>query len=408
MGCTNSKERPRTPPPDAALQSAVSDGDGFWAANGEKRASREATPLKAAADPFQTVDLTNPETAAAASAPATPAEEKAPDLSLSDAFGAPKAPVLVPADASGAPRAPVLVAPAVADAPRDSEDSARAMTINKVPPGAAISPPPKPLSPTNAVLAALAAAPKLAQPTMPQPRVTAWIQGGGALTHATTATDPREGVTIKNAGGFSLAEAVASPPTSPLAAIPEAFTAAFGAPPTPVVKETPAPAPIPPNVMQWRPELRREAWRAGDWCIAIRDHDWHTGSAYYGLVAKENADGTFAVHYDDGHVQPDVRKDELRCLDRADGSCALPGSKRDMTPGSRGAELVGDAWRAQQLAVYGPAAKPTATAEVSAPATAETAAPPKPSPTKKPSIKPVMPGGRKKTNKKKKKGNKKK
>ena len=110
--------------------------------------------------------------------------------------------------------------------------------------------------------------------------------------------------------------------------------------------------------MPWRPELQREAWRAGDWCIAIRDHDWHTGSAYYGLVAKENADGTFAVHYDDGHVQPDVRKDELRCLDRADGTCALPGSKRDMTPGSRGAELVGDAWRAQQLAAYGPAAKP--------------------------------------------------
>ena len=70
MGCTNSKERPRTPPPDAALQNVVSDGDGFWAANGEQRASREATPLKAAADPFQTVDLTNPETAAAASAPA--------------------------------------------------------------------------------------------------------------------------------------------------------------------------------------------------------------------------------------------------------------------------------------------------------------------------------------------------
>ena len=126
-------------------------------------------------------------------------------------------------------------------------------------------------------------------------------------------------------------------------------------------------------------------------------------------MAKENADGTFAVHYDDGHVQPDVRKDELRCLDRADGSCALPGSKRDMTPGSRGAELVGDAWRAQQLAVYGPAAKPTATVEVSAPATAEAAAPTKPSPTKKPSIKPVMPGGRKKSknNKKKKKGSKK-
>ena len=76
MGCTNSKERPRTPPPEAALQNAVSDGDGFWAANGETRASREATPLKAAADPFQTVDLTNPETAAAASTPAP--EEKAP------------------------------------------------------------------------------------------------------------------------------------------------------------------------------------------------------------------------------------------------------------------------------------------------------------------------------------------
>ena len=68
MGCTNSKERPRTPPPEAALQNAVSDGDGFWAANGETQASREATPLKKAADPFQTVDLTNPETASAASA----------------------------------------------------------------------------------------------------------------------------------------------------------------------------------------------------------------------------------------------------------------------------------------------------------------------------------------------------
>ena len=239
MGCTNSKERPRTPPPDAALQSAVSDGDGFWAANGEKRASREATPLKAAADPFQTVDLTNPETAAAASA-----EKKAPDLA--DAFGAPTAPALVPADAFGEPKTPVLVT--ATDAPRDSEDSARAMTINKVPPGAAISPPPKPLSPTAAVIAALAAAPKLTQPTMPQPRATAWIVGGGALTRATTATDPRQGVTIKNAGGFTLAVAVAEPPTSPVAAIPEAFTAApaaiptavadaFGAPPTPVLKQ---------------------------------------------------------------------------------------------------------------------------------------------------------------------------
>ena len=108
MGCTNSKERPRTPPPDAALQNVVSDGDGFWAANGEQRASREATPLKAAADPFQTVDLTNPETAAAASTPEAHAEEKASDL-LADAFGAPKTPVLVPADAFGAPKAPVLV-----------------------------------------------------------------------------------------------------------------------------------------------------------------------------------------------------------------------------------------------------------------------------------------------------------
>ena len=310
MGCTNSKERPRTPPPDAALQNVVSDGDGFWAANGEQRASREATPLKAAADPFQTVDLTNPETAAAASTPApAPAED------LAAAFGAPTAPALVPADAFGAPKAPILVAPAAtSDAPRDSEDSARAMTINKVPPGAAISPPPKPLSPTAAVLAALTAAPTLAQPTMPQPRVTAWIQGGGALTHATTTTDPRAGVTIKNAGGFSLAEAVAAPPTSPVAAIPEAFTAAFGAPPTPVVKQ--------------------EA--------------------------------------ESGETKADANTIE-----------------------------------APAPVAEAPAAA-TATAEVSAPATAETAAAPKPSPTKKPSIKPVMPGGRKKTNKKKKKGNKKK
>ena len=312
MGCTNSKERPRTPPPDAALQNVVSDGDGFWAANGEQRASREATPLKAAADPFQTVDLTNPETAAAASTPApAPAED------LAAAFGAPTAPALVPADAFGAPKAPILVAPAAtSDAPRDSEDSARAATINRVPPGAAISPPPKPLSPTAAVLAALTAAPTLAQPTMPQPRVTAWIQGGGALTHATTTTDPRAGVTIKNAGGFSLAEAVAAPPTSPVAAIPEAFTAAFGAPPTPVVKQ--------------------EA--------------------------------------ESGETKADANTIE-----------------------------------APAPVAEAPAAA-TATAEVSAPATAEAAAAPtKPSPTKKPAIKPVMPGGRKKSkNNKKKKGNKKK
>ena len=302
MGCTNSKERPRTPPPDAALQNVVSDGDGFWAANGEQRASREATPLKAAADPFQTVDLTNPETAAAASTPApAPAED------LAAAFGAPTAPALVPADAFGAPKAPILVAPAAtSDAPRDSEDSARAATINRVPPGAAISPPPKPLSPTAAVLAALTAAPTLEQPTMPQPRVTAWIQGGGALTHATTTTDPRAGVTIKNAGGFSLAEAVAAPPTSPVAAIPEAFTAAFGAPPTPVVKQ-------------------------------------EAGS---------------------GET-------------KADAAPKAPASVVAEAP--------------------------------SAAATTTEASAPKPSPTKKPSIKPVMPGGRKKSknNKKKKKGSKK-
>ena len=134
------------------------------------------------------------------------------------------------------------------------------------------------------------------------------------MTHATTTTDPRAGVTIKNAGGFSLAEAVAAPPTSPVAAIPEAFTAAFGAPPTPVVKQ--------------------EA--------------------------------------ESGETKADANTIE-----------------------------------APAPVAEAPAAA-TATAEVSAPATAETAAAPKPSPTKKPSIKPVMPGGRKKTNKKKKKGNKKK
>jgi len=48
---------------------------------------------------------------------------------------------------------------------------------------------------------------------------------------------------------------------------------------------------------------------------------------------------------------------------------------------------------------------PAPAAEAPAPATAETAAAPKPSPTKPPAIKPIMPGGRKKskkTNKKKK------
>ena len=337
MGCTNSKERPRTPPPDAALQSAVSDGDGFWAANGEKRASREATPLKAAADPFQTVDLTNPETAAAASA-----EKKAPDLA--DAFGAPTAPALVPADAFGEPKTPVLVAPAatVTDGPRDSEDSARAVTINKVPPGAAISPPPKPLSPTAAVLAALAAAPKLAQPTMPQPRVTSWIVGGGAVTHATTATDPRQGVTIKNAGGFSLAEAVAAPPTSPVAAIPEAFTApaaipaavedAFGAPPTPVLKQ---------DIKQAMPP---------------------------------QADATPKV--------------------------PAPAAAMAEAPAAPNpSETKADATTTAE------APAPAAEAPSAAATTTEASAP-KPSPTKPPAIKPIMPGGRKKSknNKKKKKG----
>ena len=337
MGCTNSKERPRTPPPDAALQSAVSDGDGFWAANGEKRASREATPLKAAADPFQTVDLTNPETAAAASA-----EKKAPDLA--DAFGAPTAPALVPADAFGEPKTPVLVAPAatVTDAPRDSEDSARAATINKVPPGAAISPPPKPLSPTAAMLKALAAAPKLAQPTMPQPRATAWIVGGGALTHATTAVDPRQGVTIKNAGGFSLAEAVAAPPTSPVAAIPEAFTAAsvaadaFGAPPTPVLKQ---------DIKQAMPP---------------------------------QADATPKV--------------------------PAPAAVTAEAPAAPNpSETKADATTTAE------APAPVTEAPAAAATTTEASAP-KPSPTKPPAIKPVMPGGRKKSknNKKKKKGNKKK
>ena len=122
-------------------------------------------------------------------------------------------------------------------------------------------------------------------------------------------------MTIKNAGGFSLAEAVAAPPTSPVAAIPEASTAAFGAPPTPVVKQ--------------------EA--------------------------------------ESGETKADANTIE-----------------------------------APAPVAEAPAAA-TATAEVPAPATAEAAAPPKPSPTKKPSIKPVMPGGRKKSknNKKKKKGSKK-
>ena len=122
------------------------------------------------------------------------------------------------------------------------------------------------------------------------------------------------GAKVRRESYAPLAEAVAAPPTSPAAAIPEAFTAAFGAPPTPVVKQ--------------------EA--------------------------------------ESGETKADANTIE-----------------------------------APAPVAEAPAAA-TATAEVSAPATAETAAAPKPSPTKKPSIKPVMPGGRKKTNKKKKKGNKKK
>ena len=360
MGCTNSKERPRTPPPDAALQSAMSDGDGFWAANGEKRASREATPLKKAAesDPFQTVDLTNPETAAAASA-----EKKAPDLA--DAFGAPTAPALVPADAFGEPKTPVLVAPAatVTDAPRDSEDSARAATINKVPPGAAISPPPKPLSPTAAMLKALAAAPKLAQPTMPQPRVTAWIVGGAALTHATTAMDPRQGVTIKNAGGFSLAEAVATPPAP-------SETLLQGLRDSPYLKQ-----------MAQIDNMDLQKLMTGG--------DLNLEAVQRRVAAPAEIPAAVAADAFGAPPTPVLKQDVKQ---------AMP-PQADAAPKAEPPAPVAEA----------PAAA-NATAEVPAPATTETAAQPKPSPTKPPAIKPVMPGGRKKSknNKKKKKGNKKK
>ena len=73
----------------------------------------------------------------------------------------------------------------------------------------------------------------------------------------------------------------------------------------------------------------------------------------------------------------------------------------------------GDGTTAEALAAAAATAEapvPATEDPVAAATTAEAPAPPKPSPTKKPAIKPVMPGGRKKSknNKKKKKGNKKK
>ena len=229
MGCTNSKERPRTPPPDAALQNVVSDGDGFWAANGEQRASREATPLKAAADPFQTVDLTNPETAAAAStpAPAPHAEDRWPPPRRADGAGArPRRRLRRSQGARFSSLRP----------PRRMRHETRKTAPGR--PRLIESRRRGDLAAAEAALPGCAHGGADAGAADDAPAARDGLDsGGGALTHATTTTDPRAGVTIKNAGGFSLAEAVAAPPTSPVAAIPEAFTAAFGAPPTPVVKQ---------------------------------------------------------------------------------------------------------------------------------------------------------------------------
>ena len=86
---------------------------------------------------------------------------------------------------------------AATDAPRDSEDSARAATINRVP-----------LARIRCRRSRLAngrgpgcatAAPTLAQPTMPQPRVTAWI--GWRADPRDDATDQR-GRDDQEPGGF--------------------------------------------------------------------------------------------------------------------------------------------------------------------------------------------------------------
>ena len=240
MGCTNSKERPRTPPPDAALQNVVSDGDGFWAANGETRASREATPLKAAADPFQTVDLTNPETAAAASAPATPAEEKAPDdlrrLRRADGAGARPRRRLRRRRAQGA------------GSRRSGRHVGCATRLGRQRPGGHDQQRSRRARPSRRRRSRSRRRPRswLRSPRRRRWRSRRCPSRARRLDRGRRRADPRDddhgparaGVTIKNAGGFSLAEARrAAPPTSPVAAIPEAFTAAFGAPPTPVVKQ---------------------------------------------------------------------------------------------------------------------------------------------------------------------------
>ena len=93
MGCTNRKSARGRRRPTPLCKTLCPTATASGPRTGSKRASREATPLKAAADPFQTVDLTNPETAAAASDARAPAR-KAPDPDA--AWRAPTAPVARP------------------------------------------------------------------------------------------------------------------------------------------------------------------------------------------------------------------------------------------------------------------------------------------------------------------------
>ena len=215
------------------------------------------------------------------------------------------------------------------------------------------------------MLKALAAAPKLAQPTMPQPRVTAWIVGGAALTHATTAMDPRQGVTIKNAGGFSLAEAVATPPAP-------SETLLQGLRDSPYLKQMAQIDNMDLQKLMTGGDLNLEAVQ-------------RRAAAPAEIPAAVAADAFGAP------PTPVLKQDIKQAMPpQADADPKVPAPPNP-------SETKADATTTAEA--------PAPAAEAPAPATTETAAAPKPSPTKPPAIKPIMPGGRKKskkTNKKKK------
>ena len=215
---------------------------------------------------------------------------------------------------------------------------------------------------------------------MPQPRATAWIVGGAALTHATTAVDPREGVTIKNAGGFSLAEAVAAPPTP-------SETLLQGLRDSPYLKQ-----------MAQIDNMDLEKLMAGG---DLNLEAVQRAAAPAAIPAAVAADAFGAPPTP--VLKQDVKQPTPPQADAAPKVPAPAAATAEAPAPPKPSETKADATTTAE------APAPAAEAPSAAATTTEASAP-KPSPTKPPAIKPVMPGGRKKSknNKKKKKGNKKK